>query len=117
MKSLIQIKRVYDAPLKKDGFRILVDRLWPRGVSKEIAALDEWAKDVAPSPALRKWYDHDPKRWTDFKRKYRLELEKNEAAKSFIESHNNKKLITLVYGAKDEAHSHALVLQQFLQEQ
>src|SRR4051794_2343084 len=101
MKPKISIKRAYERPLQKDGYRILVDRIWPRGVTKEEASIDEWAKDIAPSTALRKWFSHDPSLWTDFKKMYLAELKKNEAADDFIESHRDKKVITLVYAAKD----------------
>lgn len=114
MKSVIKIKRAYEKPEKKDGYRILVDRLWPRGVSKDEAALDEWAKDIAPSPELRKWFGHDPHLWAEFQKRYRAELKKNDHIGSFIEQHEDKKVITLVYGAKDTAHTHAIVLQQYL---
>lgn len=117
MKPVIKIKRIYDRPLKKDGYRILVDRLWPRAVSKEKAAIDEWAKELAPEAALRKWFNHDPDRWHEFQKRYRAELKKNTALETFTEAHSKKSLITLLYAAKDTEHNHALVLQQFLQEQ
>ncbi|HTN16200.1 MAG TPA: DUF488 family protein [Chitinophagaceae bacterium] len=117
MTPIIRLKRAYEKPLGKDGYWVLVDRLWPRGVAKEDAALDEWAKELAPSALLRKWYDHDPSRWTDFQQQYRSELKGNNAVPVFIEAHKDKKLITLVYGAKDTEHTHALVLQQYLEEQ
>ncbi len=116
MKPAIRIKRAYEEPEKKDGYRILVDRLWPRGVSKHEAAFDEWAKDLAPSAELRKWFGHDPNLWGEFQKRYRAELKKNSEVDTFIEQHEDKKVITLVYGAKDEAHNHALVLQQYLME-
>jgi len=114
MKPEIKIKRVYEDPQKKDGFRILVDRVWPRGVKKENAAIDEWAKNLAPSTALRKWFGHDPELWTAFQKKYKAELKENAEAKKTAEAWKDKRLITLVFGAKDEAHTHALVLQQYL---
>ena len=116
MKPTIKIKRVYEKPLKKDGYRVLVDRLWPRGVEKEDAALDEWAKDLAPSVHLRKWFGHDPSLWTDFQQQYRSELKRNKTVEAFVENHEDKKIITLVYGAKDIEHTHAIVLQQYLEE-
>ncbi len=116
MKPIIKIKRVYDKPLKADGFRILVDRLWPRGETKEAAAINEWEKDLAPTDALRKWFGHDPELWSQFEQKYKLELNKNEAVIKFLESHENKKIITLIYAAKDIEHNHALVLQQYLED-
>ncbi|MBL7711761.1 MAG: DUF488 family protein [Chitinophagaceae bacterium] len=117
MKPTIRIKRAYEKPLRKDGYRVLVDRLWPRGLAKEAAALDEWAKELAPSVQLRKWYGHDPYLWTEFQKQYRYELKRNKAVEAFMEAHEDKKVITLVYGAKDTEHTHALVLQQYLEEQ
>ncbi|HTE23925.1 DUF488 domain-containing protein [Flavitalea sp.] len=116
MPPLIEIKRAYDRPLKKDGFRILVDRIWPRGIKTEVIEIDEWAKDIAPSPALRKWFGHDPKFWNEFQRKYKSELKKNKGVDVFVDRHKDKKLVTLIYAAKDEHHNHALVLQKYLQE-
>ena len=117
MKPTIAIKRAYEEPLKKDGYRILIDKLWPRGIKKEDAALDEWAKDLAPSSALRKWFGHDPKHWSAFQKKYKAELDKNETIDEFVEQHSDKKKITLIYGAKDTEHNHALVLQEYLKKQ
>ena len=116
MPPTIKIKRAYDKPSKGDGFRILVDRLWPRGVKKTDAAIDEWAKDLAPTTTLRQWFGHDPERWLLFEKKYKAELAQNESLENFIETHRHKPAITLVYGAKDAAHTHALVLQQYLQD-
>lgn len=117
MTRVIKIKRVYERPLKKDGLRVLVDRLWPRGVEKEEAALDEWAKDLAPTAELRKWWGHDPFLWTEFQKRYKAELRNNDAVNSFLEDHSDKKIITLIYGAKDTEHNHAIVLQQYLEQQ
>lgn len=114
MKPVINIKRIYEAPLKTDGFRILVDRLWPRGIKKEEAPFDEWAKDLAPSTALRTWYGHDPLNWPEFQKRYRAELKNNEAVQTFLEQHEDKKVITLVYAGKDVEHTHAIVLQAYL---
>lgn len=115
MIPAIKIKRVYDKPLKKDGYRVLVDRLWPRGIKKEDAALDEWAKDLAPSASLRVWYRHEPELWQQFQKLYTAELKKNNAGKEFAEQHQDKKIITLVYGAKDTEHTHAIVLKRYLE--
>lgn len=115
MKQVIKIKRAYEPPLKKDGYRILIDRLWPRGVTKEEAAINEWAKDIAPSTELRKWFGHEPDLWPEFQKRYQSELKKNAAMQAFAETHADKKTITLVYGAKDELHTHALVLQHYLE--
>ena len=116
MNPVINIKRVYEKALKKDGYRILVDRLWPRGLTKEEANIDEWAKLLAPTVNLRKWFGHDPELWQEFQKRYRAELKKNKAIDQFIEQHHDKKQITLVYGAKDTKHTHALVLQHHLEE-
>jgi uncharacterized protein YeaO (DUF488 family) len=116
MQPDIKIKRIYEEHLKTDGFRILVDRLWPRGFTKEKAAIDEWAKDLAPSTPLREWFHHNDVKWTDFEKKYLAELKQNAAVGDFIEQHKDKKKITLIFAAKDPEHNHAIVLQQFLQQ-
>jgi len=116
MQPTILVKRVYEKASPKDGYRILVDRLWPRGEKKESAAIQEWAKDLAPTNELRKWFGHDPERWPEFQKKYKAELKKNGLVNDFIEKHRAHKVITLVYGAKDEAHNQALVLQDYLQQ-
>ena len=110
---MVNIKRVYEPPESSDGTRILVDRLWPRGLSKAAAALDEWNKEVAPSPALRTWFGHDPARFEEFTRRYEHELSANHAAAS-LRRRAGSESITLLYAAKDQLHNHALVLQQFL---
>jgi len=114
MKTGISIKRAYDPPSRQDGYRVLVDRLWPRGLKKEEADIDEWAKALAPSTALRKWFGHDPERWEEFRKAYREELKQNKAVAPFVEQHKDKKRITLIYAGKDSAHTHALVLQAYL---
>jgi uncharacterized protein YeaO (DUF488 family) len=114
MATVIRIRRIYDLSVKEDGYRVLVDRLWPRGIKKEAGAFDEWAKDLAPSPDLRKWFDHDPKRWTEFQKRYKAELKANEAVKTFVKTHADKKTITLLYAAKSEEYNHAIVLQRYL---
>lgn len=112
----ITIKRIYDSPSKDDGYRILVDRIWPRGVSKENSKLDEWNKDIAPSGKLRKWFDHDPEKFDEFAKKYRKELDdKKEDLTKILEITKNKK-VTLLYGAKDTEHNQAVVLQNALKE-
>lgn len=116
MRPTIYTKRVYEKPLKKDGYRVLVDRLWPRGMETEAAKLDEWAKNLAPSVHLRKWYGHDVDLWVEFQKLYRAELKRNKAVEAFLENHCDTKTITLVYGAKDTEHNHAIVLQQYLQQ-
>jgi len=107
----VAIKRAYDPPSPQDGSRILVDRLWPRGLSKKKLALDGWIKDVAPSPALRKWFGHEPERFTEFAKRYRAELKGNAA---LDELRSLKGKITLVYGAKDPRINHAVVLAKVL---
>jgi uncharacterized protein YeaO (DUF488 family) len=110
----LKLKRVYAEPAPSDGKRILVDRLWPRGLSKEKAAIDLWLKDVAPSNELRKWFSHDPAKWTEFKTRYRAELKHNpEAVASLKQAAKGK--TTLLFGAKDEEHNEAVVLQELLQ--
>jgi len=111
---MIHVKRVYDKPSRKDGLRVLVDRLWPRGLTKQRAAVDVWLKDVAPSTELRKWFGHDPSKWRQFQTRYRKELgEKTDALQS-LRAMSAKRTITLVYGARDEEHNEALVLRSVL---
>lgn len=112
--SQIQIKRIYEPADESDGFRILVDRLWPRGVKKESAHLDVWLKEAGPSNELRKWFNHDPEKWEAFKKKYRDELKKSAAAKELIDLVAKHKNTTLLYSAHDEEHNQAQVLLQFL---
>src|SRR5262245_35538241 len=109
----ITTKRVYDPPSADDGVRILVDRLWPRGLRKDAAALDAWAKDVAPSPALRKWFDHRPERFAEFKRRYRDELKRNPAVSDVLREIGKRKA-TLLYAAKDSEINQAVVLADVL---
>lgn len=110
----LKLKRAYEPPARGDGTRILVDRLWPRGLKKEAAALDDWFKDVAPTPALRKWFGHDPERWSEFRRRYVKELGARADALERIRSLARAGTVTLVYGARDEEHNHALVLRDVL---
>jgi uncharacterized protein YeaO (DUF488 family) len=112
---MIRVKRVYEAPSRKDGFRILVDRLWPRGLTKERAAVDLWLKDVAPSAELRKWFGHEPARWNQFQTRYRKELTKNKSALAQLRQKAGDRTVTLVYGARDEEHNEALVLKKILE--
>lgn len=109
----IQIKRVYEKPDAKDGFRILVDRLWPRGLTKEKVALDLWLKDIAPSTDLRKWFNHDPEKWKEFQKRYRKELKENKEAVDTLKEHLKKGTVTLLYAARDEAHNEAEVLKDY----
>ncbi len=111
----IHLKRIYDDPASDDGYRVLVDRLWPRGVSKEDAKLDDWLKSAAPSDDLRKWFDHDPERWQEFRERYLGELkEKREDLRPLAERARQEKT-TLLFGAKDEEHNNAVVLAQYLE--
>jgi uncharacterized protein YeaO (DUF488 family) len=112
----LQIKRVYEPAADADGLRILVDRVWPRGVSKKKAALDHWLKDVGPSTALRKWFGHKPERWTEFRKRYRKELAVNPAAKELRALIKGKRA-TLLFGAHDTEHNQAVVLAELLQRQ
>lgn len=111
----ILLKRAYESPEPSDGFRILVDRLWPRGVSKDAAQIDRWFKDIAPSTSLRKWFGHDPLKWDEFRNRYFQELDQNPAAVGQLAEHLRRGTVTLVYGAKDKAHSHALALKTYLE--
>src|ERR1700729_921780 len=100
----IPLKRVYEEPLKEDGTRILVDRLWPRGLTKEKAHVDLWLKEVAPSDELRKWFAHDPARWSEFKARYKAELKHNSAQLALLKQAVAKGPTTLLFGAKDTEH-------------
>ncbi|MHB8404232.1 MAG: DUF488 domain-containing protein [Gammaproteobacteria bacterium] len=115
MARNIKLKRVYEAPVKTDGVRILVDRIWPRGLIKKQARIDYWAQDVAPSTKLRQWFGHDPGKWPEFKRRYHAELRHNKtgvaALKALLQQSAS---VTLVFGAHDEAHNNAVVLKSYL---
>ena len=111
---MIRIKRTYDPPARGDGQRILVERLWPRGMKKEALELDAWRKDVAPSTELRQWFGHRPERWKEFRRRYEAELSANDDAWSPILAASNKGPVTLLYSAHDVEHNGALVLRDFL---
>lgn len=110
----LQIKRVYEEPKRSDGARILVDRLWPRGLSKADAHLTDWFKDIAPSPELRKWFGHGPARWEEFQRRYTAELSDKEQALAALAGYLHKGTVTLLYGAKDVVHNHAVVLAKYM---
>ncbi len=110
----IKLKRAYEQPTRGDGVRILVDRLWPRGVKKADAAIDHWMKDVAPSAALRQWFGHDPVRWAEFRHRYRNELKEHEKEIHELRGLARHGPITLVYAARDQAHNEAVVLRDFL---
>ena len=110
----IRLKRVYEEPAATDGERVLVDRLWPRGLTKEKARVDLWLKEIAPSEELRKWFGHDPAKWAEFKRRYRAELKGNKEQVTRLKSEMEKGPVTLLYGAKDEQHNEAVVLLELL---
>ncbi len=111
---MIKLKRVYENPSAEDGLRVLVDRLWPRGLTKERAAVDLWIKDVAPSTELRKWFGHDPAKWKQFQLRYRKELDEKKEALKDLKQKSKGHTVTLVYGARDEEHNEALVLKEIL---
>ncbi len=110
----IKTKRIYEYPNKDDGIRILVDRLWPRGISKDKAKIDIWLKDVAPSNELRKWFAHDETKWDEFKRRYYGELDRNQKLVDLINQELAKETVTLVYAAKDTLSNNAKALQEYL---
>jgi uncharacterized protein YeaO (DUF488 family) len=112
---MIQLKRAYEKPSCDDGERILVERLWPRGLTKERAAVDLWLKEVAPSPELRKWFAHDPAKWEQFQKRYWKELEGKEEAVRLLKRKGRQGTVTLVYAARDEEHNGALALKRFLE--
>ena len=112
---MVRVKRVYEKAESKDGWRVLVDRLWPRGMKKEAAKIDLWMKDVAPSDTLRKWFGHDAKKWGDFQKKYRAELkEKAELLAELKKLEKEHGTLTLLFGARDEGHNQAVVLAEVL---
>jgi uncharacterized protein YeaO (DUF488 family) len=111
----IKIKRIYETPSPEDGTRILVDRLWPRGVKKENAHISVWLKEIAPSTELRKWFGHDPARWAEFKTKYIQELKLRKEELSVIRQAGSNGAVTLLYAARDERHNEAVVLQELLE--
>lgn len=114
---MIQVKRAYESAAESDGFRVLVDRMWPRGVSKKDAAIDLWLKEIAPSSELRKWFNHDPEKWAGFKRKYTAELDDNpEKVKALEEVVDEHKMVTLVFAAEDVDHNNAVALKAYLSE-
>ena len=112
--SHIRMKRAYEPPAPDDGTRILIDRLWPRGVKKETLALDEWMKEIAPSTELRQWFDHDPALWPEFHKRYTAELHTHTELVQTLRKIAHAGVLTLVYSAHDETHNDALVLQDFL---
>lgn len=111
---MIQLKRVYDKPARSDGLRILVERLWPRGLTKEKARIDVWLKEIAPSHELRRWYGHDPEKWPDFQRRYRAELRENKAVLKDLKQMVKDQTATLLFAARDTERNSAVVLQRVL---
>lgn len=112
----VRIKRVYEAPAPEDGYRVLVDKLWPRGVRKDALHYDLWAKEITPSSELRAWYHADPQtRWPEFRRRYIKELHGSQAVQEFVHRIAGKDTVTLLYASKNAAENHALILQEFLE--
>lgn len=114
MTDKLHIKRIYEAAASTDGLRILVDRLWPRGLTKEKAALDHWLKEIAPSDALRHWFGHDPEKWTEFQQRYHAELRVKPDTVKELRDMIGSKTATLLYAAHDSAHNNAVALRDFL---
>ena len=110
----VKLKRAYEPAAANDGTRILIDRLWPRGVRKADAAIDQWVKDIAPSTALRKWFGHDPERWAEFRRRYAAEIHRHPEQLSTLRTLARQGPITLVFSAHDELHNDAVALRDFL---
>lgn len=111
---MFKLKRVYDAPSLDDGSRVLVDRLWPRGLTKKKAAVDLWLKEIAPTTELRQWFGHDPAKWADFQRRYTKELKERSDLVTLLRQKGRNELVTLVYGARDETHNAAVALKAVL---
>jgi len=111
----IQTKRIYEEKQSGDGTRILVDRMWPRGISKDKAGIDKWEKELAPSGELRKWFAHDPGKWNEFKKRYAQELKKKYELLKELKSLSEKNQITLIYAAKDQEHNNAVALKEYLE--
>jgi uncharacterized protein YeaO (DUF488 family) len=112
----IRLKRAYDQPAANDGYRVLVDRVWPRGVSKDEAQIDDWPKEIAPSTELRKWFGHDPEKWDEFKKRYFQELDGRAEIVNELVNQAREGRLTLVYSAKDEKHNNAVALKEYLKE-
>jgi uncharacterized protein YeaO (DUF488 family) len=113
-KPALKVKRVYDPPSNEDGVRVLVDRLWPRGLTKATAAVDLWLKDISPSVDLRRWFNHDPSRWTEFTRRYAEELEAKKPAVAALAGAVRRGRVTLLFGARDPQHNNATALFSYL---
>ena len=111
----IRLKRVYDKPTKADGRRVLVDRIWPRGLKKNEARIDQWLKEIAPSTALRKWFAHDPGKWREFKKRYSAELNDQREQVEQLARAAEKRTVTLLFGAKDTEHNNAVALKEYIE--
>lgn len=116
MSSRIWLRRAYDKPTRNDGQRVLVDRIWPRGVSRDDARIDNWVRDLAPSEDLRRWFGHDPQRWDEFQRRYRAELQHHDDQLDELANRIAQGRVTLVYGARDQKHNNAVVLREVLEQ-
>ena len=112
----VRVKRVYDQPAKADGYRMLVDRLWPRGLKKSEARIDEWLREIAPSTALRKWFNHDPDKWKEFKKKYSAELDDHREQVEKLAREARKRTITLLFSARDTEHNNAVALKEYIEQ-
>lgn len=113
---MIRIKRIYEEAAGDDGLRVLIDRLWPRGVSKAEAKIDRWEKEIAPSTELRHWFGHDPAKWEEFLERYRAELEGKEEVLARLQQESSERTVTLLYAAKDEEHNNAVALKRYIEE-
>ncbi len=111
---MIKIKRVYDRPSREDGIRILIDRLWPRGLKKEDARIDEWMKEIAPSNELRKWFSHDPDKWKEFKKRFFTELQDKPEMTAVLKGASRKNTVTLLFGSKEERFNNAAALKEYI---
>jgi uncharacterized protein YeaO (DUF488 family) len=111
---MIKLKRIYEKPARDDGQRVLVDRLWPRGMAKDRAKIDLWLNEIAPSGELRTWFAHDPTKWHEFRKRYRAELRRNDAAIDELKRRARRGTVTLLYAARDEAHNEAVVIKDFI---
>lgn len=116
MSSRIWLRRAYDPPTRNDGYRVLVDRIWPRGVSKDDADIAWWARELAPSDELRRWFGHDPQRWDEFQHRYRAELDDHDDALDTLVDHIARGRVTLVYAARDQQHNNAVALREVLEQ-
>lgn len=116
MSARIWIRRAYDAPTRNDGHRVLVDRMWPRGVAKAEARIDEWLRELAPSTELRRWFGHDPDRWGEFRSRYRQELAGSAEQIDCLLERARRRRVTLIYGARDEKHNNAVALREYLEQ-